>query len=106
MNDYWLFDSLFLIAINAGAGFFSASIWFFFSFERWKQNRLVLAAIDMLMAIVGLSIGIAYLAFAITDHPPTWVRYLVFPVLVIPALLHLYSWIKARRFMAETRTDG
>ena len=96
-----------LIIINAAAGFYAASLWGFFAWTRIRSRRHLWAAIDVIACISSSLVGVAYLEAALTQTSPAgWLRWVVVPVLVLPASLHLASWMRARRFIADTQPGG
>lgn len=97
-------EAVWLIVANSAAGLFAASLWGFFAWTRMRGHRWLWAAIDILMALSAASVGYAYLEAAVTTSPPaSWLRWAVVPVLVLPVVLHLASWMRARRFIADAQ---
>lgn len=100
-------EHIWLIVANATAGFYAASLWGFFAWIRFRAGQWLWAVVDVAACAATGAVGVAYLQAAITHaNPPVWLRWAVIPVLVLPVSLHLASWMRARRFIADTHPGG
>lgn len=104
--------TLSLIVLNSAAGFYAASLWSFFAWIRFKHRSFVLAAINAVLClaslslgVASLSVGVAFLEFAVMGPPLYWLRWVVVPLLALPATIHLVVWIKAKKFVVERVVD-